>query len=425
VTKPSTGRIFINYRRQDTAWQAVALYHRLAERFGEDQIFKDVDNIGLGEDFVQKITTEVESCDILLALIGKSWLDLDAGEGRRIDDPNDFVRIEIEAALKREVLLIPILVDGATMPPAASVPSSIALIARRQALELNPNRFSGDTDELLEVLERTLAELERSKSVPADELPVELPPGIDSGLQVGPPDESGNERTPNGSRIRAHSSQAESDAGRRKNASEGGARRRWIAAAVAGLAVAMAAGAGIGYLLADGGEPGNEPVATGDAGQETQDTDTDGESAGDGSKFGSREDPLPIKTRVDMGAWNVRITSVKLDATNEILAEETTEKPKPGHQFVRFGVDAKYEDSGSGDAYSDIDWAIVGSKGNTFSVSECTTANDLAFAGETFTNGKVSGDLCISIPKDQLDGATLKLESFDTDPSTRAFFALD
>lgn len=100
MTEAPTGRIFLSYRRQDTAWQAVALYHRLAERFGEAQIFKDADNIRLGEDFTQKITQEVESCDILLALIGNSWLVASGEDGaRRLDDPRDFVRLEIEAAL--------------------------------------------------------------------------------------------------------------------------------------------------------------------------------------------------------------------------------------------------------------------------------------------------------------------------------------
>ena len=153
----ATGRIFISYRRQDSAYPAGWLYDRLAERFGPDQIFKDVDSIELGDDFVETITNAVGSCDILLALIGQEWLDVASSDGsRRLDDPDDFVRLEIEAALQREVLLIPILVEGALMPRADQLPPSIAPLVRRQALELSPTRFRADTERLLDVMERTL-----------------------------------------------------------------------------------------------------------------------------------------------------------------------------------------------------------------------------------------------------------------------------
>ncbi len=155
-----TGRIFISYRRQDAAYPAGWLYDRLAERFGPERIFKDVDSIELGDDFVETITNAVGSCDILLALVGQEWLDIAGSNGtRRLDDPDDFVRIEIEAALARKVLLIPVLVDGVTMPTADQLPPSIAPLVRRQALELSPNRFKADTDRLLDVISRTLSDL--------------------------------------------------------------------------------------------------------------------------------------------------------------------------------------------------------------------------------------------------------------------------
>jgi glycerophosphoryl diester phosphodiesterase len=156
----ATGRIFISYRRQDSAYPAGWLYDRLAERFGPDQIFKDVDSIELGDDFVETITNAVGSCDILLALIGQEWLDIAGSDGsRRLDDPDDFVRLEIEAALDRKVLLIPILVEGALMPAADQLPPSIAPMVRRQALELSPTRFRADTERLLDVMERTLVDI--------------------------------------------------------------------------------------------------------------------------------------------------------------------------------------------------------------------------------------------------------------------------
>ena len=125
------GRIFISYRRQETAWPARQLYEVMISRFGADQVFKDVDNINPGDDFVERLTQAVGSCDILLALIGRQWLEItDATGQRRIDDPADFVRLEIATALGRGVRVIPILVDGAAMPRAESLPEDLVALAR-------------------------------------------------------------------------------------------------------------------------------------------------------------------------------------------------------------------------------------------------------------------------------------------------------
>lgn len=207
----STGRIFISYRREDAPGWSVALYNRLADRFGEQQIFKDVDNIGLGEDFVEKITTEVESCEILLALIGKGWLNATDEDGlRRLDNPDDFVRLEIEAAIERDVLLVPILVDEARMPRSDQLPGSISRLVRRQALVLSPTHFGRDTESLIRALESTLAALEQSEpeSVTVPDLvsepeqeptPVPLPepepepvpePEAEPGSEMGPEPET-------------------------------------------------------------------------------------------------------------------------------------------------------------------------------------------------------------------------------------------
>jgi hypothetical protein len=157
---PAAGRIFISYRREETAYAAGWLFDRLADEFGGEQLFKDVDSIELGDDFVEVITAAVGSCDVLLALIGDRWLTiLDEDGGRRLDNPDDFVRLEIEAALAREVRVIPILVDGARMPRADELPPSMAKLVRRQALELSPSRFKSDTSRLLTVLANTLAEV--------------------------------------------------------------------------------------------------------------------------------------------------------------------------------------------------------------------------------------------------------------------------
>jgi hypothetical protein len=159
---PAVDRIFISYRREETAYAAGWLFNRLADTYGEDQIFKDVDSIDLGDDFVDVITRAVASTDVLLALIGESWISVTEESGRRrLDDPDDFVRLEIEAALTRGIRVIPILVDGATMPRGDQLPASLAALARRQALELSPSRFEFDTSRLLRVLDKTLADVRK------------------------------------------------------------------------------------------------------------------------------------------------------------------------------------------------------------------------------------------------------------------------
>ena len=157
---PATlGRIFLSYRREETDFPAGWLHDRLAAHFGRDQVFRDVDDIPLGASFPEVIAKAVASCDVLLALIGFQWVTITDEEGkRRLDDPNDFVRLEIEAALQRGVLVIPILVRGAKMPPAQQLPASLAELVHRNALELSPTSFDFDIGRLLKVLDQTLAQ---------------------------------------------------------------------------------------------------------------------------------------------------------------------------------------------------------------------------------------------------------------------------
>jgi glucoamylase len=128
-------------------------------------VFTDVHSIEPGDDFVAEITSAVESCEALLAVIGNQWLEATDKDGqRRLDDPEDWVRLEIEAALERDVRVIPVLVGGARMPRAAQLPPSLAKLARRQALELSPARFSSDIERLQSVLEKSLAVASRPPS---------------------------------------------------------------------------------------------------------------------------------------------------------------------------------------------------------------------------------------------------------------------
>jgi hypothetical protein len=117
MTLAGDGGIFVSYRRQESSHLAGRLYDRLADRFGEAQVFIDVDTIEPGVDFAEEIFRAVAACKVLLAIIGPAWLSSADGQGgRRLDDPGDIVRLEVEAALQRGVRVIPILMDGAVMP---------------------------------------------------------------------------------------------------------------------------------------------------------------------------------------------------------------------------------------------------------------------------------------------------------------------
>ena len=127
--------ITINYRRTDSAAEVGRIYDSLVQQFGNDQVFKDVDAIPFGVDFREYLNEAVSKCSVLLAVIGKDWLTVtDEAGNRRLDDPADFVRIEIEAALKRSIPVIPILVQGASMPMSADLPPSLESLAYRNGL---------------------------------------------------------------------------------------------------------------------------------------------------------------------------------------------------------------------------------------------------------------------------------------------------
>ena len=109
----ATGKVFICYRRDDSAGHAGRVNDRLARELGHETLFMDIDNIDLGVDFVEVLQDEVGKCDVLLAIIGPNWLNARDDDGNRcLDEPNDFVRVEIATALQRNIPVIPILLDG-------------------------------------------------------------------------------------------------------------------------------------------------------------------------------------------------------------------------------------------------------------------------------------------------------------------------
>jgi formylglycine-generating enzyme required for sulfatase activity len=169
-------KLFISYRREDSEHAAGHLYERLEAHFGREAVFMDVDDIPFGVDFRQHLDEAVGRCDILLAVIGEGWLHVCHKGGsrqgqRRLDDPGDFVRIEIESALARGIPVIPVLVGGATMPAATDLPDCLKELAYRNAAEVRPGRdFRGHVDRLI----RGIKHLARRQAQPRRE-PLERP----------------------------------------------------------------------------------------------------------------------------------------------------------------------------------------------------------------------------------------------------------
>jgi tetratricopeptide (TPR) repeat protein len=152
-------KIFINYRRDDSIGMAGRLHDRLAQTFGRDNLFMDVDHIPVGADFVTHLNNQVAACDILLVVIGPSWLSAKDDSGaRRLDNPEDFVAIEIAAALTRDIRVIPVLVDGARMPKAAELPDTLKPLVRRQAAEMRHTHFGRDAEALIERVREALGD---------------------------------------------------------------------------------------------------------------------------------------------------------------------------------------------------------------------------------------------------------------------------
>jgi hypothetical protein len=164
-----SGGVFISYRREDSAGFARLIYDRLTKRLERANVFIDVDNIEPGLDFVEILSERVAKCDTLVAIIGRDWIStVDKDNRRRLDDPQDFVRIEIGAALERGVRVIPVLVEGAAMPAPDDLPDGLKKLARRQAIEISHTRFDSDVERLTSALELVEEELHRRAAAQAE-----------------------------------------------------------------------------------------------------------------------------------------------------------------------------------------------------------------------------------------------------------------
>jgi formylglycine-generating enzyme required for sulfatase activity len=160
------GKIFVNYRRGDDEAFAGRLFDSLREAFKPEQLFMDVDGISPGLDFVRVLEEQVTRSDVVLVVIGKGWIEARDAIGRRLDDPKDFVRIEIATALNQDKRVIPVLIGEARMPSADELPEAIRPLARRNAVRLTHDRFRTDTQALITALQKPLEEIDTPPAVP-------------------------------------------------------------------------------------------------------------------------------------------------------------------------------------------------------------------------------------------------------------------
>jgi DNA-binding CsgD family transcriptional regulator len=146
--------IFISYRRNDAPGHAGRIYDSLVERFGKDSVFMDRDSTPPGADFAEVIKRTIAGCDALLAVIGRDWLSASRGvrRGRQLDDPQDWVRREIAAALARNIPVVPVLVEGAQVPSEGELPEEIGGLSRRHAIELSETAWVPQLRQLIDAL---------------------------------------------------------------------------------------------------------------------------------------------------------------------------------------------------------------------------------------------------------------------------------
>ena len=150
---PRRKKIFLSYRRGDTAGHVGRLHDELVRVFGADRVFMDVGGIAPGEDFIGVLRQRLAESVVVLVAIGPRWVGINNDGSRRIDDPNDFVRLEVITALAdQKTRVIPVLCEGAKMPREATLPPALALLMRRQAFELSDGRWRQDVQSLFDAV---------------------------------------------------------------------------------------------------------------------------------------------------------------------------------------------------------------------------------------------------------------------------------
>jgi hypothetical protein len=158
--------LFISYRRDDQAGFAGRLADALGAAFGADYVFRDIEDIRPGDDFVVALQKQLHGVGVMLVMIGPAWLTASRNGVRRLDDPDDVVRLEIQAGLKSGKPVIPVLVGGALMPAEADLPQALAGLARRQAVALSDASWRSDVERLVTTLRDLLPGIGNRKTEP-------------------------------------------------------------------------------------------------------------------------------------------------------------------------------------------------------------------------------------------------------------------
>lgn len=161
------GKIFISYRRADSEYVVGRIYEELCETYGRDNVFEDIDSIPLGVDFRDEISKVVHTCDILIAIIGENWSKTKDKSGKvRIQNSNDYVRVEIEEALKRNIPVIPVITSNAELPKEEDLPDSLKKLAYHNAIYIRPDPdFKNDINRLKENINKIYKKPSRKKYV--------------------------------------------------------------------------------------------------------------------------------------------------------------------------------------------------------------------------------------------------------------------
>jgi FHA domain/TIR domain len=162
--------VFISYRRGDGAGYAMVLHERLVAHFGPARVFRDLDTLGPGTNFVARIESAIGSCAVVIALIGTNWAGALPDGSRRLDDPDDFLRLELVSALQLGVRIIPVLVQGATMPRREELPEPVRALSSLQALRIDDSAVGFGVSQLITAVKRELGEASRPHDRPHDRL---------------------------------------------------------------------------------------------------------------------------------------------------------------------------------------------------------------------------------------------------------------
>jgi TIR domain len=177
-------KIVVSYRRSDSA-MAGRIFDRLVQHFGKSNLFIDIDNVPFGVDFRKHIDDALQTSDLLIAIVGHNWLGTQADGKSRMANAADPVRVELETALRRELIVLPVLLDGASMPDPAELPDSIRDFAYRNALEVEAGRdFNVHIERLIKAIEQTLGIKAKVPQSTVSPLMSPAPPAAKGGIKT-------------------------------------------------------------------------------------------------------------------------------------------------------------------------------------------------------------------------------------------------